>query len=102
MTNEPEKELYCSWCAKAKSEVKKLIAGPSVFICDVCVELCVDIVREERNPDFCKGSNGFVALGTPDDTATLIVCHHGQYWILHDGEWAKLEQVGGGALGDHS
>ena len=41
------KLLYCSFCGKSQHEVKKLIAGPSVFICDECVELCNDIIREE-------------------------------------------------------
>jgi len=39
--------LYCSFCGKSQHEVKKLIAGPTVFICDECVELCMDIIREE-------------------------------------------------------
>ena len=42
-----EKVLYCSFCGKSQHEVKKLIAGPSVFICDECIELCNDIIREE-------------------------------------------------------
>src|SRR3990167_2320093 len=41
------KIMYCSFCGKSQSEVKKLIAGPSVFVCDECVELCNDIIREE-------------------------------------------------------
>src|SRR3546814_10615352 len=41
------KILYCSFCGKRQHEVRKLIAGPSVFICDECVELCNDIIREE-------------------------------------------------------
>jgi ATP-dependent Clp protease ATP-binding subunit ClpX len=41
------KLLYCSFCAKSQQEVKKLIAGPSVFVCDECVELCNDIIKEE-------------------------------------------------------
>ena len=41
------KLLYCSFCGKSQHEVRKLIAGPSVFICDECVELCNDIIREE-------------------------------------------------------
>ena len=40
--------LYCSFCGKSQHEVKKLIAGPTVFICDECVELCMDIIREEN------------------------------------------------------
>src|SRR3979490_2290367 len=42
-----EKLLYCSFCGKSQHEVRKLIAGPSVFICDECIELCNDIIREE-------------------------------------------------------
>jgi ATP-dependent Clp protease ATP-binding subunit ClpX len=42
-----EKLLYCSFCGKSQHEVRKLIAGPSVFICDECVDLCNDIIREE-------------------------------------------------------
>lgn len=45
---EPKSTLYCSFCGKSQHEVKKLIAGPTVFICDECVELCIDIVHEER------------------------------------------------------
>lgn len=44
-----EKVLYCSFCGKSQHEVKKLIAGPSVFVCDECVELCNDIIREETH-----------------------------------------------------
>ena len=42
--------LYCSFCGKSQHEVKKLIAGPTVFICDECVELCMDIIREKISP----------------------------------------------------
>ncbi|MFT7400817.1 MAG: ATP-dependent Clp protease ATP-binding subunit ClpX, partial [Hydrogenophaga sp.] len=42
-----EKALYCSFCGKSQHEVKKLIAGPSVFICDECIQLCNDIIRDE-------------------------------------------------------
>ncbi|MCU0761798.1 MAG: ATP-dependent Clp protease ATP-binding subunit ClpX [Hydrogenophaga sp.] len=45
--NTPEKALYCSFCGKSQHEVKKLIAGPSVFICDECIDLCNDIIRDE-------------------------------------------------------
>ncbi len=44
---EGDKLLYCSFCGKSQHEVRKLIAGPSVYICDECVELCNDIIREE-------------------------------------------------------
>jgi len=46
-----EKLLYCSFCGKSQHEVRKLIAGPSVFICDECIELCNDIIREESAAD---------------------------------------------------
>ena len=49
-----EKLLYCSFCGKSQHEVRKLIAGPSVFICDECVELCDDIIREEVLDEFSK------------------------------------------------
>ncbi|MCA3017679.1 MAG: ATP-dependent Clp protease ATP-binding subunit ClpX, partial [Rhodocyclaceae bacterium] len=46
-----EKLLYCSFCGKSQHEVRKLIAGPSVFICDECIDLCNDIIREEAQAD---------------------------------------------------
>src|SRR3984957_16574425 len=46
-SNDSGKILYCSFCGKSQHEVRKLIAGPSVFICDECVELCNDIIHEE-------------------------------------------------------
>ena len=61
-----EKTLYCSFCGKSQHEVKKLIAGPSVFICDECIDLCNDIIREEVPADDAAGE----ALGdlpTPAD-----------------------------------
>jgi len=45
------KLLYCSFCGKSQHEVRKLIAGPSVFICDECIELCNDIIREESHAE---------------------------------------------------
>ena len=42
-----EKTLYCSFCGKSQHEVKKLIAGPSVFVCDECIDLCNEIIRDE-------------------------------------------------------
>ena len=45
--NNDDKLLYCYFCGKSQNEVKKLIAGPSVFVCDECVDLCNDIIREE-------------------------------------------------------
>ena len=48
--NTPEKLLYCSFCGKSQHEVKKLIAGPSVFVCDECIDLCNEIIRDELPP----------------------------------------------------
>ncbi len=50
--------LYCSFCGKSQHEVRKLIAGPTVFICDECVELCMDIIREESKSSMVKSSDG--------------------------------------------
>ncbi len=50
--------LYCSFCGKSQHEVRKLIAGPTVFICDECVELCMDIIREESKSSLVKSSLG--------------------------------------------
>jgi ATP-dependent Clp protease ATP-binding subunit ClpX len=54
-SKEDEKLLYCSFCGKSQHEVRKLIAGPSVFICDECVELCNDIIREEMEEKSSEG-----------------------------------------------
>ncbi|PQM57118.1 MAG: ATP-dependent Clp protease ATP-binding subunit ClpX [Rhodobacteraceae bacterium] len=54
-------ELYCSFCGKSQHEVKKLIAGPTVFICDECVELCMDIIREETKNNVVKSKIGVPA-----------------------------------------
>ena len=50
--------LFCSFCGKSQHEVRKLIAGPTVFICDECVELCMDIIREEHKTSLSKGHDG--------------------------------------------
>ena len=50
--------LYCSFCGKSQHEVRKLIAGPTVFICDECVELCMDIIKEESKDNFVKHQDG--------------------------------------------
>ncbi|WP_108660243.1 ATP-dependent Clp protease ATP-binding subunit ClpX [Acuticoccus kandeliae] len=50
--------LYCSFCGKSQHEVRKLIAGPTVFICDECVELCMDIIREENKSSLVKARDG--------------------------------------------
>ena len=53
--------LYCSFCGKSQHEVRKLIAGPTVFICDECVELCMDIIKEESKDTFVKHQDGLPA-----------------------------------------
>ena len=50
--------LYCSFCGKSQHEVRKLIAGPTVFICDECVELCMDIIKEENKSSLVKHEDG--------------------------------------------
>jgi ATP-dependent Clp protease ATP-binding subunit ClpX len=60
-----EKVLYCSFCGKSQHEVKKLIAGPSVFICDECIELCNDIISDESPPDGAAAKAARSELPTP-------------------------------------
>ena len=68
---EGEKLLYCSFCGKSQHEVKKLIAGPSVFICDECVDLCNDIIREEIQGDGALGARGS-ELPTPKEICEIL------------------------------
>jgi ATP-dependent Clp protease ATP-binding subunit ClpX len=66
-----EKLLYCSFCGKSQHEVRKLIAGPSVFICDECIELCNDIIRDEIAADHGgKGAKG--DLPTPKEICAIL------------------------------
>ena len=62
-----EKVLYCSFCGKSQHEVKKLIAGPSVFICDECIELCNDIIRDEVPADSGGGRHAKADLPVPSE-----------------------------------
>jgi ATP-dependent Clp protease ATP-binding subunit ClpX len=62
-----EKVLYCSFCGKSQHEVKKLIAGPSVFICDECIELCNDIIRDEAPADAGKANTARSDLPVPGE-----------------------------------
>jgi ATP-dependent Clp protease ATP-binding subunit ClpX len=66
-----EKLLYCSFCGKSQHEVKKLIAGPSVFICDECIDLCNDIIRDESSgePSAVAGKSD---LPTPQEICTIL------------------------------
>ncbi|MBT3659737.1 MAG: ATP-dependent Clp protease ATP-binding subunit ClpX [Rhodospirillaceae bacterium] len=61
--------LYCSFCGKSQHEVRKLIAGPTVFICDECVELCMDIIREEHKTSLVKSGDG---VPTPNDICSVL------------------------------
>jgi len=61
--------LYCSFCGKSQHEVRKLIAGPTVFICDECVELCMDIIREENKNTLVKSRDG---VPTPGEICSVL------------------------------
>ena len=61
--------LYCSFCGKSQHEVRKLIAGPTVFICDECVELCMDIIREEHKTSLVKSGDG---VPSPAEINTVL------------------------------
>ncbi|HUA56329.1 MAG TPA: ATP-dependent Clp protease ATP-binding subunit ClpX [Candidatus Sulfotelmatobacter sp.] len=61
--------LYCSFCGKSQHEVRKLIAGPTVFICDECVELCMDIIREEHKTTLVKSRDG---VPTPREIRSVL------------------------------
>jgi len=61
--------LYCSFCGKSQHEVRKLIAGPTVFICDECVELCMDIIREENKTSMVKSGDG---IPTPQEILDVL------------------------------
>ena len=61
--------LYCSFCGKSQHEVRKLIAGPTVFICDECVELCMDIIREEHKSTLIRSQDGVPA---PKDICSVL------------------------------
>ena len=84
--------LYCSFCGKSQHEVRKLIAGPTVFICNECVELCMDIIREEDKSGTVKGMKEGVptpqeirdvlddyVIGQSDAKKVLSVAVHNHY-----------------------
>jgi len=87
--------LYCSFCGKSQHEVRKLIAGPTVFICDECVELCMDIIREENKTSMVKSSEGVptpaeickvlddYVIGQGRAKRVLSVAVHNHYKRLH-------------------
>ena len=67
--NDSKNTLYCSFCGKSQHEVRKLIAGPTVFICDECVELCMDIIREENKSSLVKSTDG---VPTPQEICDVL------------------------------
>ena len=102
-----EKTLYCSFCGKSQHEVKKLIAGPSVFICDECIDLCNDIIREEvpadaapvrskgdlPTPSDIKANLDNYVIGQERAKRTLSVAVHNHYKRLKHKEEAKSGDV---------
>ncbi|MGB0659974.1 MAG: ATP-dependent Clp protease ATP-binding subunit ClpX [Mangrovicoccus sp.] len=96
--------LYCSFCGKSQHEVRKLIAGPTVFICDECVELCMDIIREETKTAGLKSSDGVptpkeicevlddYVIGQSHAKRVLAVAVHNHYKRLnHAGKSSDIE-----------
>ncbi|MEL0124815.1 MAG: ATP-dependent Clp protease ATP-binding subunit ClpX [Alphaproteobacteria bacterium] len=69
MSKENKNTLYCSFCGKSQHEVRKLIAGPTVFICDECVELCMDIIKEESKSQISKNEEG---VPTPKEIFSIL------------------------------
>lgn len=94
-TSESKSTLYCSFCGKSQHEVRKLIAGPTVFICDECVELCMDIIREENKSSSLKTGDevptpqeihAFLedyVIGQPRAKRVLAVAVHNHYKRLN-------------------
>ena len=68
-TTDSKNTLYCSFCGKSQHEVRKLIAGPTVFICDECVELCMDIIKEEGKGSLAKTQEG---VPTPQEITQIL------------------------------
>ncbi|MGD9881997.1 MAG: ATP-dependent Clp protease ATP-binding subunit ClpX [Reyranella sp.] len=96
--------LYCSFCGKSQHEVRKLIAGPTVFICDECVELCMDIIREENKTTLVKSKDGVPSpkeirqilddyvIGQDQAKRILAVAVHNHYKRLsHGGKASDVE-----------
>jgi len=102
-----EKTLYCSFCGKSQHEVKKLIAGPSVFICDECIDLCNEIIRDELpagdeqresrgdlpTPAEIKGNLDNYVIGQESAKRALSVAVYNHYKRLRHKEKAKKDDV---------
>ena len=71
-SNRSERGLHCSFCGKSQHEVRKLIAGPSVFVCDECVELCNDIIRTENNNEETTSTKGRVQFPIPSEICSIL------------------------------
>jgi ATP-dependent Clp protease ATP-binding subunit ClpX len=97
--------LYCSFCGKSQHEVRKLIAGPTVFICDECVELCMDIIREESKTTLVKSKDGVPSpkeirqilddyvIGQDQAKRILAVAVHNHYKRLSHGGKANDVEI---------
>ena len=71
-SNRSERGLHCSFCGKSQHEVRKLIAGPSVFVCDECVELCNDIIRNENTNEETTSTKGRVQFPIPSEICSIL------------------------------
>jgi ATP-dependent Clp protease ATP-binding subunit ClpX len=102
-SSDSKNTLYCSFCGKSQHEVRKLIAGPTVFICDECVELCMDIIREETKTtglkatdgvpiprDICKVLDDYV-IGQEHAKRVLSVAVHNHYKRLNHASKSDIE-----------
>ena len=106
-SNSSDKTLYCSFCGKSQHEVKKLIAGPSVFICDECIDLCNEIIRDELPPETAardargglptpseiKANLDNYVIGQEPAKRTLSVAVYNHYKRLRHQEQSKKDEV---------